>query len=60
MKKILSVIMLVVFCMALVGCGESAEEKKVREAKEYKEKVNKGLSNWSVEAPKDSTAKPAK
>ena len=34
MKKIFSVIMLVIFCMALTGCGESAQEKKARENKE--------------------------
>lgn len=34
MKKIFSVMMLIVFCMALAGCGETAEEKKAREFKE--------------------------
>lgn len=34
MKKIFSVMMLIVFCMSLAGCGETAQEKKAQENKE--------------------------
>lgn len=61
MKKIFSFIMLVVFCMALAGCGETAQEKKAREFKEQVTKTKTfNLSNWGTEAPKDSNAKPVK
>lgn len=61
MKKIFSVIMLIVFCMALAGCGETAQEKKAREFKEQVTKTKTfNLSNWGTEAPKDSNAKPVK
>lgn len=61
MKKIFSVMMLVVLCMALAGCGETAQEKKDREFKEQVTKTKTfNLSNWGAEAPKDSNAKPAK
>ena len=41
MKKIFSVIMLIVFCMALAGCGETAQEKKAREFNEQVTKTKK-------------------
>lgn len=61
MKKIFSFIMLVVFCMALAGCGETAQEKKAREFNEQVTKTKKfDFSNWGAEAPKDSNTKPVK
>lgn len=49
MKKIFSVIMLVVFCMALAGCGESAEEKRKKAAiKENEEFIKTKTIDFST------------